>query len=173
MIAPGWRRSRSSLGRVQIGYDRPAGGPTRYHKIGHDTAAIENLFVALFLEAHAKPPKRIVLELDATDDPLRGRVAADLAEMDLRGVVAHDLPHLIRGQFPLPPHSRRAWKAIRLDFRRPGARGSLEPQASGGAPTPLGGTAPPVPVRPRGGTSASPGRGPSTPARRWFLTKGA
>jgi hypothetical protein len=30
-------------------------GTSRYHKIGHDGAAIEGLFVALFLEAHETP----------------------------------------------------------------------------------------------------------------------
>jgi hypothetical protein len=34
--------------------------------------AIEGLFVDLFLEAHKKPPKQIILDLDATDDPLHG-----------------------------------------------------------------------------------------------------
>jgi hypothetical protein len=47
-------------------------GPSRYHRIGHDGAAIERLFVDLFLEAHKTPPQRIVLDLDATDDPLHG-----------------------------------------------------------------------------------------------------
>jgi hypothetical protein len=46
--------------------------PSRYHKIGHDAAAIEGLFVAFFLEAHKTPPPEIVLDLDATDDPLHG-----------------------------------------------------------------------------------------------------
>ncbi|MGH8566820.1 MAG: IS1380 family transposase [Gammaproteobacteria bacterium] len=46
--------------------------PSRYHKIGHDAAAIEGLFVDLFLEAHKSPPKQIILDLDATDDPLHG-----------------------------------------------------------------------------------------------------
>jgi hypothetical protein len=46
--------------------------PTRYHKIGHDGAAIERLFVDLFLEAHGSAPAEIVLDLDATDDPLHG-----------------------------------------------------------------------------------------------------
>jgi Transposase DDE domain group 1 len=46
--------------------------PSRYHKIGHDAAAIEGLFVALFLEAHKTPLERIILDLDATDDPLHG-----------------------------------------------------------------------------------------------------
>ena len=35
-------------------------------------AAIEALFVALFLEAHKTPPKRIVLDLDATDVAMHG-----------------------------------------------------------------------------------------------------
>jgi Transposase DDE domain group 1 len=47
-------------------------GPSRYHKIGHDGAAIERLFADLFLEAHRTPPKEIILDLDATDDPLHG-----------------------------------------------------------------------------------------------------
>ena len=46
--------------------------PSRYHKIGHDPVAIEDLFVDLFLEAYKTPPGEIVLDLDATDDPLHG-----------------------------------------------------------------------------------------------------
>jgi hypothetical protein len=46
--------------------------PSRYHKIGHDPVAIEGLFVALFLGAHKTPPKEIVLDPDATDDPRHG-----------------------------------------------------------------------------------------------------
>ena len=46
--------------------------PTPYHKIGHDPAAIEEVFVDLFLDAHARPPRQIILDLDATDDPLHG-----------------------------------------------------------------------------------------------------
>jgi hypothetical protein len=59
---------KSTLNRLE---HAPA-APDRYHKIGHDGAAIEGLFVALFLEAHRTPPERIVLDLDATDDPLHG-----------------------------------------------------------------------------------------------------
>ena len=46
--------------------------PTRYHKIAYNEAAIEALPVTLFLEAHQRPPKQIILDLDATDDPLHG-----------------------------------------------------------------------------------------------------
>jgi Transposase DDE domain group 1 len=47
-------------------------GAERYRKIAHDPAAIERLLVDLFLDAHRMPPKRMVLDLDATDDPLHG-----------------------------------------------------------------------------------------------------
>lgn len=60
---------KSTVNRLEHG---PVDGPTRYHKIGHDCAAIEGLFVDLFLEAHDEPPSEIVLDLDATDDPLHG-----------------------------------------------------------------------------------------------------
>jgi hypothetical protein len=60
---------KSTLNRLE---HAPLGGPTRYHRIGHDAAAIERLFVALFLEAHRRPPAQIILDLDATDDPLHG-----------------------------------------------------------------------------------------------------
>ena len=41
--------------------------PPRYHKISHDPRAIEELFGTLLLEAHARPPKRIILDLDELD----------------------------------------------------------------------------------------------------------
>jgi hypothetical protein len=59
---------KSTLNRLEL--SRPV--PGKYHKISHDGAAIEALFVGLFLEAHKTKPKQIVLDLDATDDPLHG-----------------------------------------------------------------------------------------------------
>lgn len=59
---------KSTLNRLEL--SRPEA--TRYHKVSHDPAAIESLFVELFLEAHRQAPKQIVLDLDATDDPLHG-----------------------------------------------------------------------------------------------------
>jgi hypothetical protein len=47
-------------------------GQDRHHKLDHDPDAIERLFVDLFLGAHREPPRRIVIDLDATDDPLYG-----------------------------------------------------------------------------------------------------
>ena len=60
---------KSTLNRLE---HAPSGTPGRYHKISHDAEAIESLFVDLFLDAHAGAPKRIVLDLDATDDLLHG-----------------------------------------------------------------------------------------------------
>jgi Transposase DDE domain group 1 len=59
---------KSTLNRLEL--SRPE--PTRYHKVSHDAAAIETLFVDVFLEAHRRPPGQIILDLDATDDPLHG-----------------------------------------------------------------------------------------------------
>ena len=60
---------KSTLNRLEhagkIGFER-------HHKLDHDGEAIERLLVDLFLEAHEEPPLRIVLDLDATDDPLYG-----------------------------------------------------------------------------------------------------
>ena len=46
---------KSTLNRLE---HAPAGAATRYHKVGHDGAAIERLFVDLFLDAHRAPPRR-------------------------------------------------------------------------------------------------------------------
>src|ERR1700704_3605667 len=59
---------KSTLNRLELSKL----APTRYHKISHNPAAIKNLLVDLFLEAHEGAPKQIILDLDATDDPVHG-----------------------------------------------------------------------------------------------------
>ena len=59
---------KSTLNRLEL--SRPQ--PGKYHKISHDPAAIEELFVSLSLDGNAQAPKQIILDLDATDDPLHG-----------------------------------------------------------------------------------------------------
>jgi hypothetical protein len=44
----------------------------RYKKIVLDQAAVDRLLVEVFREAHAQPPAEIILDLDATDDPVHG-----------------------------------------------------------------------------------------------------
>jgi hypothetical protein len=59
---------KSTLNRLELGGMEP----TRYRRIAWDGGKIEALFVDLFLEAHQHPPQQIILDLDATDDPLHG-----------------------------------------------------------------------------------------------------
>jgi hypothetical protein len=60
---------KSTLNRLEL---HPVQGVSRYHKIRPDGPAIERLWVDLFLDAHREPPGEIILDLDATDDPLHG-----------------------------------------------------------------------------------------------------
>ncbi len=60
---------KSTRGRLK---HAPFGAPGRYHRIGHGGEAMERLFVDLYLDTHAAAPARIVLDLDATDDPVHG-----------------------------------------------------------------------------------------------------
>ena len=59
---------KSTLNRLELSRLEP----TRYHKISHNPMAIKRLLVDLFLEAHERAPSEIILDLDATDDPVHG-----------------------------------------------------------------------------------------------------
>jgi hypothetical protein len=62
---------KSTLNRLEltpVGADRGS----RYKKITCNTRAVERLLVTLFLQAHDRPPDRVVLDLDATDDRIHG-----------------------------------------------------------------------------------------------------
>src|SRR6266540_1553992 len=59
---------KSTLNRLELSQIEP----TRYHKISHNPIAIKRLFVDQFLEAHKRAPSQIILDLDATDDPVHG-----------------------------------------------------------------------------------------------------
>jgi hypothetical protein len=61
---------KSTLNRLEL---TPEGsGEDRYKRIVYDTAAIDRFLVDAFLRAHTKAPKRIVLDLDTTDDEIHG-----------------------------------------------------------------------------------------------------
>jgi len=62
---------RNTLNRLELTPD-DASRTDRYKKIVYDNEAIGRFFVDAFLDAHETPPERIVLDLDATDDPLHG-----------------------------------------------------------------------------------------------------
>ena len=59
---------KSTLNRLELSRLEP----TRYHKISHNPIAIKRLLVDLFVEAHERAPSEIILDLDATDDPVHG-----------------------------------------------------------------------------------------------------
>jgi hypothetical protein len=62
---------KSTLNRLELTPVR-ANAESRYKKIVADRYAVQALFTALFLQSHRHCPRRIVLDLDATDDPIHG-----------------------------------------------------------------------------------------------------
>jgi hypothetical protein len=62
---------RSTLNRLEL-TPPGAGEQARYKKIAARHTKIERFFVDVFLQQHRQPPDQIVLDLDATDDPLHG-----------------------------------------------------------------------------------------------------
>jgi len=60
---------KSTLNRLE---HTPKRNGAKYHKIDCDGAPVDALLVELFLEAHERAPREIVLDLDNTDIPLYG-----------------------------------------------------------------------------------------------------
>jgi len=62
---------KSTLNRLELA---PADTKSthRYHKIVCRPEAVDRFFVDAFLDAYPKPKQRIILDFDATDDPLHG-----------------------------------------------------------------------------------------------------
>jgi hypothetical protein len=62
---------KSTMNRLEL---TPANAKpdARYKKIVMDEAAVDELLVDLYIQAQPRQPKRIVLDLDATDDPVHG-----------------------------------------------------------------------------------------------------
>ena len=60
---------KSTLNRLE---HTPRRHASKYHKIDCDDTKVDGLLVDLFLEAHERAPREIVLDLDNTDIPLHG-----------------------------------------------------------------------------------------------------
>jgi hypothetical protein len=62
---------KSTLNRLEL---TPVGANanSRYKKITADTRAVEDYFLTIFLQSYRTPPEQIILDLDATDDPIHG-----------------------------------------------------------------------------------------------------
>ena len=63
---------KSTLNRLELTQET-ASRKERYKKIVLDHGAVDRLLVQVFLEAHQEAPQEIILDLDATDDPLHGK----------------------------------------------------------------------------------------------------
>ena len=63
--------SPSTLNRLEL-TPADATAEARYRKVVYDSQAVESFFVDAFLDAHRCPPREVVLDLDATDDPIHG-----------------------------------------------------------------------------------------------------
>ena len=63
---------KSTLNRLELTPACPTETEKRYKKILMKEDAIDRLFVEVFLQAHAEAPEEIILDVDATDDPLHG-----------------------------------------------------------------------------------------------------
>jgi hypothetical protein len=63
---------KSTLNRLEL---TPVGADPghRYKKISANVHEIHDFFVQAFLDQHASPPNRIILDLDATDDTIHGQ----------------------------------------------------------------------------------------------------
>jgi hypothetical protein len=103
---------KSTLNRLELSQLQP----TRYHKISHNPVAIRSLFLDVFLEAHKRPPREIILDLDATDDPVGSLVLLDemwrpasalREEDDRRGQCSRGGDGLSR---PVVGRGRRWWR---------------------------------------------------------------
>jgi len=60
---------KSTLNRLELTTD----GKDRYKKIVVDEEAVQSFFVRMYLKSRGRAPRRIILDLDATDDPLHGQ----------------------------------------------------------------------------------------------------
>jgi hypothetical protein len=63
---------KSTLNRLELTPAAPTAAELRYKKIIMKLGEIDRLFVDVFLQAHAEAPEEIILDVDATDDPLHG-----------------------------------------------------------------------------------------------------
>jgi hypothetical protein len=64
---------KSTLNRLELTPAKPTAAELRYKKIVMKPDEIDRLLVDVFLQFHGEPPEQIILDVDATDDPLYGK----------------------------------------------------------------------------------------------------
>ncbi len=63
---------KSTLNRLELS-EKEVSASERYKKIAMDSDAVDRVMVDIFLEAHRRGPRQIILDVDATDDPIHGK----------------------------------------------------------------------------------------------------
>ena len=98
---------KSTLNRLELRLPQATPKETRYKKILIDPEAVDRVLLELFVEAQAKPPSALVLDLDAPDDPVHGHQE----ERFFHGYDGHscDVPlYIFAGEFLLCARLRPA-----------------------------------------------------------------
>lgn len=97
---------KSTLNRLELSGERIEEGE-RYKKIGFDREEADRLLVDLYVEAQEEPPEEVVLDLDATDDPLHGKQEGRHFHGYYRGYCYLPL-YIFAGRHPLCARLRRS-----------------------------------------------------------------
>ena len=116
---------KSTLNRLE----HAPSGAHRYRRIGHEPDAIETLFVDLFLDAHGQAPERLILDLDATDDPAARPSGRPLLPRLLRLLLLPAALHLLRRSLAGGQAEARRHRRQRRRDRRGGAHRRAHPRA--------------------------------------------
>ena len=128
---------KSTLNRLEL---TPSGSPLteRYHKIGYSPTAIDELLVKIFLEAHRRAPKQIVLDLDATDTPLHGKqegrffhgyYGSPRTIHRERALLLPSVVHLLRGSPAVLPAATVQPGCVGREYHGTGTDRSADPRA--------------------------------------------
>jgi len=90
---------KSTLNRLEL---TPVGADadSRYQKIVARHSELEQSFVEIYIEQHTTPPREIVLDLDATDDPVHGHQLGRFFQGYYRTYCFLPL-YIFCGQYPL------------------------------------------------------------------------
>ena len=120
---------KSTLNRIEHTPKRHA---AKYHKIDCDGAKVDALLVDLFIEAHERPPREIVLDLDNTDIALYApRKAASFMAITMNTAICRSTCSAVatccwRGSgaptLPAAPARSRRWHASLPTFVASGRR---------------------------------------------------
>jgi hypothetical protein len=97
---------KSTLNRLEL-TPTGANADSRYQKIVARHSELEQSFVEIFIEQHQTPPREIVLDLDATDDPVHGHQLGRFFQGYYREYCFLPL-YIFCGQYPLCARLRPA-----------------------------------------------------------------